>query len=137
LWEKKSGTYESYEDFKNSWDPKTSIWKEIRNKTNRDVQADVEGILNIRSRKGIGHNINKRIEPIAIKPSLNREVNNLIENNKPFARYEKENGEVEYNRNHTKHKHTHSSSHKHTNSSSRNHSHTSNNYSQDRKKYNY
>lgn len=85
LWEKNSGSYESYEDFKNSWDPKTSIWAEIKSKTTRDIQADVEDILKIKPKRALEHKVKNRIEPIARRPNINREVSTLLDSNKPFT----------------------------------------------------
>lgn len=118
LWEKNSGMFESYEDFKNSWDPKTSIWNEIKNRTRKDIQADVEGILNIKNRKAIGHNINKRIEPIAKKPTVGREVNTLLNKNRPFVESV---GEHKESKHKGSHEHNHRSRHKHKDISGRNH----------------
>lgn len=78
IWEKRHGNYESYEDFKRSWDPNTNIWKEIRERTKTDMSTDVEGILGINtSRRGI--------QP-SERREINRAVSNLLHDNRPFAR---------------------------------------------------
>lgn len=119
LWEKNSGMYESYEDFKNSWDPKTSIWTEIKNRTRKDIQADVEGILNLKNRKAIGHNVNKRIEPIAKRPTVRGEVNTLLENSRPFVEPVNEHTEGGHNKHSHKNNENHSSRNKHSSRTSK------------------
>lgn len=84
IWEKKSGNYESYEDFKRSWDPKTNIWNEIKSRTNHDVRVDVEGIL------GVGRN-RPQLNPTPIRVIEQRNVgvrnntNHLIRDIQPSA----------------------------------------------------
>jgi len=85
LWERKSGSYESYQDFKQSWDPKTSIWDEIKKRTRKDVQADVEGILGItRNIRGLDYSVRRGIAPT--ESHIQTEVNNLVRNTEPFSR---------------------------------------------------
>ncbi len=85
LWESKSGNYESYKDFKESWDPKTSIFKEIKNRTRKDMRADIEAIIGVnRNTRGIlGNTMQNRIEPLSNKTTT-REVINLVRDNDPF-----------------------------------------------------
>jgi hypothetical protein len=82
LWESKSGNYESYKDFKESWDPNTSIFKEIKNRTHKDMRADIEAIIGVnRNTRGTLGNIRQnRIEPTR----TTREVRNLVRDNDPF-----------------------------------------------------
>jgi hypothetical protein len=82
LWESKSGNYESYKDFKESWDPDTSIWSEIKNRTRKDMRADIEAIIGVnRNTRGTLANIRQnRIEPTR----TTREVRNLVRDNDPF-----------------------------------------------------
>ena len=82
LWESKSGNYESYKDFKDSWDPDTSIWSEIKNRTRKDMRADIEAIIGVnRNTRGtLGNTMQNRIEPI----TTTREVRNLVRDNDPF-----------------------------------------------------
>jgi len=108
IWEKKHGVYESYEEFKSSWDPNTNIWKEITKRTHRDMQADIEGILGVKSRvnkldysKGklveTSHNkpkVNKLnnskgkwIETSSNKPSVSNESKHLPESNKSSSKH--------------------------------------------------
>lgn len=87
LWESTSGNYESYEDFKESWDPKTSIWSEIKSRTKKDLQTDIEQILGVtKNRKGLGLGISSRIEPIrVVNTGVTRQAENLVNNNQPFT----------------------------------------------------
>ena len=86
IWESKRGNYESYEDFKDSWNPDTKIWKEIKEKTREDMRSDIENML------GINKNINKnRIASSNSRSITNNntrnitnEVNNLIHERQPF-----------------------------------------------------
>lgn len=142
IWEKKSGNYESYQDFKESWDPKTSIWEKIKEITKKDIQADVEGVLGInRNIKGLGHSHKKGLGVSNVRT----EVGNLVRNKQPFSQSIVENGEQISTNNesssrnkdsshksssshkHSSHKHSHSHSHSrshsHTHSHSRSHSH--------------
>lgn len=83
IWEKKSGNYESYEDFKQSWDPKTNIWKEIKSRTNNDVRVDVEGILGVgRNRNQIHSAPTRAIQGRNANISIG--VNELIRERQPF-----------------------------------------------------
>jgi hypothetical protein len=126
LWERKSGNYETYADFKESWDPKTSIWQEIKQRTKKDVHADIENILD-RTMKGWGKTI-----------PIKNEVPNLVQETQPFSNPVQESVEQpshSSNRDGSKHKHSssrtqHNSSkhshHKHSHSTHRNHNHSQN-----------
>lgn len=73
LFEENKGNYENYEDFKQSWDSNVSLWNEIKNRTKKDLKADIEDLLGIRGNR----------PPIGT--SLNREIDDLLRNNRPFA----------------------------------------------------
>jgi len=141
VWEKKSGNYESYQDFKESWDPKTSIWEKIKEITKKDIRADLEGVLGInRNIKGLEYSTRKGLEVSNVRT----EVRNLVRNKQPFSQPIVENGEQistnnessSRNKNssdksssshkHSSHKHSshkHSHSHSQSSSHSRSHSH--------------
>jgi hypothetical protein len=85
LWENNSGNYESYKDFKDSWNPKTSIWKEIKDRTRRDMRADIEGIVGIsRNTKTLG-NTTREVKNLQSNPLRNNRINyknsNIVNNN--------------------------------------------------------
>jgi hypothetical protein len=124
IWEKKSGNYESYEDFKRSWDPKTNIWDEIKSRTNKDVRTDVEGILGVgRDRRGIEYS-SRRLAGRNV--DVRTDVNNLIRQNKSLSPSELEksstvkNNETKDSSHRSRSKHSHKHSHKHSS-----HSHSS------------
>jgi len=73
LFEENSGKYESYEDFKKSWDNKASLWKEIKKHTKNDMKALIEDIMGISNNNPtIGNNVT-------------REVEGIIHNRRPFT----------------------------------------------------
>ncbi len=45
LWEGGKGNYNSYEEFKNSWNPDTKVWKKIRTEIKMSLKKDVENFL--------------------------------------------------------------------------------------------
>ncbi len=45
LWEKDSGRFQTYEDFKNQFDPKSKIFKEIKERTKNDISRKVRDLL--------------------------------------------------------------------------------------------
>lgn len=45
IWEKGRGNYESYEDFKLNFDPKTKVWKEISKTTKSDLSKEIRDLL--------------------------------------------------------------------------------------------
>jgi len=124
LWEKKSGNYETYLDFKESWDPNRSIWGEIKKRTKRDVQVDVENVLGIhRNVKGLGYTPRKGLGVSNVKT----EVDNLVQNKQPFNAPIIENGEQSSQAIESSHKSSirkHAHSHSHSRSHSDNHSHS-------------
>lgn len=46
IWEKGRDNYDSYEEFKKNFDPKTNIWKEIAKTTKSDLSKEVRSLLN-------------------------------------------------------------------------------------------
>jgi hypothetical protein len=151
LWEKDSGNYESYQDFKESWNPDTSIWNEIKQRTKRDMQADVEGMLGIPKKvRRLDYTTKKSLGVSKVRT----EVDNLVRSKQPFGVPIIENGEQsnegnassrpkhssnrkystdKHNHKHShshsdghnhKRSHSHSDGHKHKRSHSHSHSHT-------------
>jgi len=119
IWEKKSGNYDSYEEFKSSWDPKTNIWAEIKGKTNNDVRTDVEGILGVgRSRAVIDHTTRRGIH--ARNVDVRTDVNNLIRERQPFTQNQSESTNTGHNETHRSRNKSHS--HYHRKHSSHTHS---------------
>ena len=45
IWEKNRPNYNSYEEFKNDFDPKTNIWKEISKTTKSDISREIKDLL--------------------------------------------------------------------------------------------
>ncbi len=45
LWEGGTEKYNSYEEFKNSWDPNTKVWKKIRTEIKMSLKQEVENFL--------------------------------------------------------------------------------------------
>ena len=83
LWEKNSGLYESYQDFKDSWNPNTSIWSEIKNRTRKDMRMDIENMLGVnKNTKTLGNTTMKNIKPSSYKTT--GEVRNLMTRSDPF-----------------------------------------------------
>ena len=80
LWEKSSGNYESYQDFKSTWNPKTSIWNEIKNRTHKDMRMDIENILGVtKNTRTLGNVTTNTIKPAPSKTI--GEVRNLVRSN--------------------------------------------------------
>lgn len=46
IWEKGRNSYNSYEEFKINFDPKTNIWKEIAKTTKKDISREIRDLLN-------------------------------------------------------------------------------------------
>jgi hypothetical protein len=74
LFEENRGSYDSYEDFKKEWDSNTSLWNEIKQRTKKDLKADIEDLMGIRGNKP------------TVTGNLNREVEDLLHRKRPFAR---------------------------------------------------
>lgn len=45
IWEQRKGNYNSYNDFKQSWDRDTKIWKTIANKLKSDLKSDLNKLI--------------------------------------------------------------------------------------------
>jgi len=45
IWEKGRNSYDSYEEFKKNFDPKTNIWKEIAKTTKKDISREIRDLL--------------------------------------------------------------------------------------------
>ena len=142
LWEKKTGNYVSYEDFKNSWDPKTNVWSEIKARTRKDMRMDIENMLDVTlNNRRLGTTTTNMIQPTS--SGTTQEARDLVRKNEAFKHKAKHNntntesdnitnstrnnrvssndvtGDVQPNR---KHRHKHKDSHGH---SSRSHDHSS------------
>lgn len=74
LFEENSGQYENYVDFKKDWDSNTSLWAEIKDRTKKDLKAEIEGLLGIKGNKP------------TIGTSMNREIEDLLRTRRPFDR---------------------------------------------------
>lgn len=72
VWEKHKGRYESYEDFKSCWNPKTPIFKTIAKEFKADIKQEFKD--------GFGINRGSR------GGNITSEVNRFINNNRPFNR---------------------------------------------------
>lgn len=53
VFEEGAGNYESYADFKKSWDSKTKLWNEIKSRVKRDIKRDIEDLLGMKVNKGV------------------------------------------------------------------------------------
>ena len=47
IWEKRKDNYDSYQDFKNTWDPSTKIWKDIKKETNKDISREIGDLIRV------------------------------------------------------------------------------------------
>jgi hypothetical protein len=72
IWERNKSKYDSYKEFKRSWDSNTSIWSSIKKDIREDTKAEVEDLLGIR-------NIKKDI-----RKSVREEVEKLLRERQPF-----------------------------------------------------
>ncbi len=45
VWEKGRGNYESYQDFKLSWDPNKKVWSEIKSAVKSDLRSEIEKLI--------------------------------------------------------------------------------------------
>jgi hypothetical protein len=45
IWAKGGGQYENYQDFKQSWDPNTKIWAQIKKELKVDIKSKVEKLI--------------------------------------------------------------------------------------------
>lgn len=74
LIEEGTGNFESYSEFKKSWDSKTKIWDEMKKKIKKDIKLEIEGLLGINGNKP------------AIGPSVTREIEDMVRDRRPFNR---------------------------------------------------
>jgi hypothetical protein len=47
IWESDRNNFNSYKDFKKSWDPKTKIWKEITSHVKKNIRDTIEDLIRI------------------------------------------------------------------------------------------
>lgn len=73
IWEKNRGKYDSYKQFKRSWDSKSGIWSNIKKDVRDDIRAEVEDLLGIRKIKR------------DLKKSVRVEVEKLLRETHPFS----------------------------------------------------
>lgn len=72
IWDKNRGKYQSYKDFKRSWDSSTSIWSKIEKDVKDDIRIQVEELLGV-----------KKIKK-DLKRSVRKEVEKLLREQQPF-----------------------------------------------------
>jgi hypothetical protein len=48
VWERNRGKYDSYKEFKRSWDSNSNIWYSIKKDIRKDIRAEVEDLLGIK-----------------------------------------------------------------------------------------
>ena len=74
IWERNRGKYDSYKQFKRSWDSKSGILSNIKKDIRDDIRAEVEDLLGIRKIKK------------DLKKSIRTEVEKLLRDTRPFER---------------------------------------------------
>ena len=72
IWERNRGKYDSYKEFKQSWDSNSSIWSTIKKDIREEIRAEVEDLLGI-----------KKIKK-DIRKSVRGEVEKLLRERQPF-----------------------------------------------------
>jgi hypothetical protein len=72
IWERNRSKYDSYKEFKRSWDSNTSIWSSIKKDIKEEIRAEVEDLLGV-----------KKIKK-DIKKSVRGEVEKLLRERQPF-----------------------------------------------------
>lgn len=72
IWEKHSNKYESYKDFKRTWDSNISIFSKIRKDVRENIRSEVEDLLGVKK-------INRNL-----KRSVKAEVEKLLREKQPF-----------------------------------------------------
>ena len=73
IWESDRNNFDSYKDFKKSWDPKTKIWKEITSHVKRSIRDEIEDLIRIN-------------DPFKNKPITDNKVKNILYNRSPKKR---------------------------------------------------
>lgn len=82
VFEAGTNNYESYADFKKSWDSKKGLWKSIKDRVKTDLKRDIEELLGIRTNTdAIG----------------NRPIDNLIEQRRAYERLKVRNAKLRAN----------------------------------------
>ena len=72
IWEKHSNRYESYNDFKRTWDSNIGIFSKIRKDIRENIRSEVEDLLGVKK-------INKNL-----KRSVKTEIEKLLREQRPF-----------------------------------------------------
>lgn len=72
IWEKHNNRYESYKDFKRTWDSNTGIWSKIRKDIRENIRNEIEDLLGVKK-------INKNL-----KRSVKAEIEKLLREKQPF-----------------------------------------------------
>lgn len=104
FFEKDTGRYNSYEDFKRNWDPSRDLWNEIKAFTKTDLKNEILDLIGIRTGPG------------TIQSEMRRELEDLVNNKRPFAKNHKNTSTIGNSNNkgsHTRSHHHHNRS-KHT-----------------------
>jgi len=73
IWESDRNNFDSYKDFKKSWDPKTKIWKEITSHVKKNIKDTIEDLIRIN-------------DPFKNKPIMDNRVKNILYNHNPKKR---------------------------------------------------
>jgi hypothetical protein len=74
IWERNRNRYNSYKEFKISWDSNSSIWSTIKKDIREDIRVEVEDLLGIRKIKK------------DIRKSVRSEVEKLLRESRPFSK---------------------------------------------------
>jgi len=72
IWERNRGKYDSYKQFKQSWDSNSNIWSSIKKDIREDIKAEVEDLLGV-----------KKIKK-DIRKTVRGEVEKLLRERQPF-----------------------------------------------------
>lgn len=72
IWERDRSKYDSYKEFKRSWDSNSSIWSTIKKDIKEEIRAEVEDLLGV-----------KKIKK-DIKKTVRGEVEKLLRERQPF-----------------------------------------------------
>jgi len=73
IWESDKNNFNSYKDFKKSWDPETKIWKEITSHVKKNIKGTIEDLIRIN-------------DPFKNKPIMDNRVKNVLYNHSPKKR---------------------------------------------------
>lgn len=72
IWERNRSKYDSYKQFKQSWDSKSGIWSSIKEDIREDIRDEVKDLLGIRKIKK------------DLRKSVRAEVEKLLRDTRPF-----------------------------------------------------